>query len=41
MDGKPFKAGKAYKDSRPCDMTISREFHRRHNDRTGIVFNIL
>ena len=41
IDGKRFKAGKAYKDSRPCEMIISREFHRRHNDRTGIVFNPL
>ena len=40
-DGKPFKAGKAWKDSKTSDMIISREFHRRHNDRTGIVFNTL
>ena len=41
IDGKPFKAGKAWKDSKLSNMIISREFHRRHNDRTGIVFNTL
>ncbi len=41
IDGKPFKAGKAYKDSKLCDMITSRELHRRHHERTGIVFNTL
>jgi protochlorophyllide reductase len=41
LDGKPFKAGKAYKDSKLCNMITSRELHRRHHERTGIVFNTL
>jgi protochlorophyllide reductase len=41
IDGKSFKAGKAYKDSKLCNMMMSREFHRRYHDRTGIVFNTL
>ena len=41
IDGKPFKPGKAYKDSKLCNMIISRELHRRFHDRTGIVFNTL
>ena len=41
IDGKPFKAGKAYKDSKLCNMMMSRELHRRYHDATGIVFNTL
>jgi len=41
IDGKPFKAGKAYKDSKLCNMIMSREFHRRYHERTGVVFNTL
>jgi protochlorophyllide reductase len=41
IDGKPFKAGKAYKDSKLCNMMTSRELHRRYHDETGIVFNTL
>ncbi len=41
IDGKPFKAGKAYKDSKLCNMMTSRELHRRYHDTTGIVFNTL
>ena len=41
IDGRPFKPGKAYKDSKLCNMMISREFHRRYHDKTGIVFNTL
>ena len=41
IDGRPFKAGKAYKDSKLCNMITSRELHRRHHGRTGIVFNTL
>jgi protochlorophyllide reductase len=41
IDGKPFKAGKAYKDSKLCNMMTSRELHRRYHQSTGIVFNTL
>jgi len=41
IDGKPFKPGKAYKDSKLCNMVMSREFHRRYHASTGIVFNTL
>jgi len=41
IDGKPFKPGKAYKDSKLCNMIISRELHRRYHNSTGIVFNTL
>jgi protochlorophyllide reductase len=41
IDGKPFKPGKAYKDSKLCNMIISRELHRRYHADTGIVFNTL
>ena len=41
IDGKRFKAGKAYKDSKLCNMMMSREFHRRFHADTGVVFNTL
>lgn len=41
IDGKPFKPGKAYKDSKLCNMIMSRELHRRYHASTGIVFNTL
>ena len=41
IDGQPFKAGKAYKDSKLCNMMTSRELHRRYHAATGIVFNTL
>ncbi|MFK7829935.1 MAG: protochlorophyllide reductase [Congregibacter sp.] len=41
IDGKTFKAGKAYKDSKLCTMMMSRELHARYHASTGIVFNTL
>ena len=41
IDGRPFKPGKAYKDSKLCNMIMSRELHRRYYARTGIIFNTL
>jgi protochlorophyllide reductase len=41
IDGKPFKPGKAYKDSKLCTMMMSRELHARYNASTGIVFSTL
>jgi len=41
IDGKPFKPGKAYKDSKLCNMITSRELHRRYHASTGVVFNTL
>jgi protochlorophyllide reductase len=41
IDGKPFKPGKAYKDSKLCNMMTIRELDRRYGASTGIVFNSL
>ena len=41
IDGKPFKPGKAYKDSKLCNMIISRELHRRYHAATGVIFSTL
>ncbi len=41
IDGKPFKPGKAYKDSKLCCMMMSRELHARYHGSTGIVFSTL
>ena len=41
IDGGRFKAGKAYKDSKLCNMIMSRELHRRLHAHTGVVFNTL
>lgn len=41
IDGKKFKPGKAYKDSKLCNMLTMRELHRRYHDSTGITFNAL
>ena len=40
-NAKPFKPGKAYKDSKLCNMITTRELHRRLNASTGIVFTSL
>jgi protochlorophyllide reductase len=41
IDGKPFKPGKAYKDSKLCCMMMSRELHSQFHDSTGIAFSTL
>lgn len=41
IDGKTFKAGKAYKDSKLCNVLTMRELHRRYHDSTGITFSSL
>ena len=41
IDGKKFKPGKAYKDSKLCNMLTMRELHDRYHESTGIVFNAL
>jgi protochlorophyllide reductase len=40
-DGKPFKPGKAYKDSKLCNMITTQELHRRLHASTGLVFSSL
>ncbi|MEB3296273.1 MAG: protochlorophyllide reductase [Cyanobacteriota bacterium] len=37
-DGKAFKPGKAYKDSKLCNMITAQELHRRLHASTGLVF---
>ena len=39
--GKAFKPGKAYKDSKLCNMITTQELHRRLHGETGIVFSSL
>ena len=39
--GKEFKPGKAYKDSKLCNMITSLELHRRFHQTTGITFSSL
>jgi protochlorophyllide reductase len=41
IDGKPFKPGKAYKDSKLALMIMNRELHRRFHKDTGIIFATL
>jgi protochlorophyllide reductase len=41
IDGKPFKPGKAYKDSKLALMILNRELHRRFHTDTGIIFATL
>ena len=38
IDGKKFKPGKAYKDSKLCNMLTMRELHDRYHESTGIIF---
>ena len=40
-NGKPFKPGKAYKDSKLCNMITTQELHSRLHGSTGIVFSSL
>jgi protochlorophyllide reductase len=41
INGKAFKSGKAYKDSKLCNVLTMRELHRRYHDQTGITFSSL
>ncbi|HEY9862119.1 MAG TPA: protochlorophyllide reductase [Candidatus Obscuribacterales bacterium] len=41
INGKKFKSGKAYKDSKLCNVLTMRELHRRYHESTGITFNSL
>ncbi len=41
ISGKAFKPGKAYKDSKLCNMITTQELHRRFHDLTGITFTSL
>jgi protochlorophyllide reductase len=41
INGKPFKPGKAYKDSKLCNMVMNRELQKRYFSSTGVIFNTL
>lgn len=41
INGKKFNPGKAYKDSKLCNMLTMRELHQRYHESTGIVFSSL
>lgn len=39
INGQKFKSGKAYKDSKLCNVLTMRELHRRYHESTGITFS--
>jgi protochlorophyllide reductase len=41
INGKKFKPGKAYKDSKLCNVLTMLELHRRYHESTGITFSSL
>lgn len=41
INGEPFKPGKAYKDSKLCNMVMNRELQKRYHAGTGVIFNTL
>ena len=41
INGKEFKPGKAYKDSKLCNMVMNREMQKRYHATTGVIFNTL
>lgn len=41
INGKKFKSGKAYKDSKLCNVLTMLELHRRYHNLTGITFSSL
>jgi protochlorophyllide reductase len=41
INDKPFKPGKAYKDSKLCNMVMNRELQKRYHASTGVIFNTL
>ncbi|MEL6222439.1 MAG: protochlorophyllide reductase [Cyanobacteria bacterium J06626_14] len=41
INGMKFKSGKAYKDSKLCNVMTMLELHRRYHDSTGITFSSL
>ena len=41
INGQTFKSGKAYKDSKLCNVLTMRELHRRYHEETGITFSSL
>ncbi len=41
INGKKFKSGKAYKDSKLCNMLTMKELHRRYHESTGITISAL
>lgn len=41
INGGKFKPGKAYKDSKLCNVLTMRELHRRYHESTGITFGSL